>query len=325
MNCGQNYRKKRGVHNVRKAYPGSDLYTTIYYDKEMTERRKATLAIIICVLFWGFSFISIKVSVAVIPPMTLGALRFALALVFLVFIKRRLAPAEKLKLRDLPLLAGAGFFGVTIYFFCENNGVSLVTASEASIIIGAIPVITMAAERISGMVKHISLRRWVGAAISVAGVWLVAGVSFSVSGNILGYIYMGGAALSWVAYCFLTRPLFSRRSRIYIVFWQNVFGFLGFLPFALFEQPLRAMPGFTVILHLLFLGIFCSALGYWFYAHSLEVLGVSVSSIFINFIPVVTAIAGFFILGDRLSPVQLAGAALVLSGVTLAMIDRKTT
>jgi drug/metabolite transporter (DMT)-like permease len=38
-----------------------------------------------------------------------------------------------------------------------------------------------------------------------------------------------------------------------------------------------------------------------------------------NFVPVVTAIAGFFILGDRLAPLQWAGAALVISGVTLAM------
>jgi drug/metabolite transporter (DMT)-like permease len=256
--------------------------------------------------------------------MTLGALRFAIALVFLVFIKYRLAPGERIALRDLPLLAGAGLSGVTFYFFCENNGVALVTVSEASITIGAIPVITLLAERISGMVKHISLRRWVGTAFSLAGVWLVAGTSFSVSGNILGYLYMGGAALCWVAYCFLTRPLFARCSRIHIVFWQSVFGFLGFIPFALAESPRALMPAFPVMFHVAFLGIFCSAIAYWFYAQSLQVLGVTVSAIFINFIPVITAIAGFFLMGDRLYPVQWAGAALVLSGVTLAMIERKT-
>jgi drug/metabolite transporter (DMT)-like permease len=55
------------------------------------------------------------------------------------------------------------------------------------------------------------------------------------------------------------------------------------------------------------------------YAHSLEVLGVSVSSIFINLVPVVTGLAGFFLLGDRLRPVQWAGAVLVILGVSLAM------
>ncbi|MDR1900642.1 MAG: DMT family transporter [Treponema sp.] len=302
----------------------------------MTERHKALWALIIGVLFWGISFISTKVTVAVFPPMTLGFFRFAIALVFLFVIKGRLAPKEKLRGRDIPLLCGAGLTGVTLYFFCENNGVSLVTASEASIITGAIPVLTMAAEWAGGRLSLMPKerpggRRWLGAAVSVAGVWLVAGVSFALSGSLRGYAYMGGAALSWVAYCFLTRPLFARRAgghsagsgRIYIVFWQSVFGAAGFLPFAIAEYPQWGRPDIPVLLHIVFLGICCSALGYWLYAHSLEVLGVSVSSVFINFIPVVTVIGGFFLLGERLEPLQWLGAVLVLGGVYLTMAEAK--
>jgi drug/metabolite transporter (DMT)-like permease len=289
----------------------------------MKDRKKALAAIIICVVVWGFSFVSIKAAIAVLPPMTLGALRFAIALVFLIFIKHRIAPGEKIRLRDLPFLAGAGLFGVTFYFFCENNGVALVTVSEASITIGSIPVITLLAERISGMVRRIEGRRVLGAALSIAGVCFVAGASFTVSGKLLGYLYMGGAALCWVVYCFLTRPLFERCSQIHIVFWQSAFGFLGFLPFALAEHSRWAMPDLPVMLHTVFLGIFCSALAYWLYAVSLQVLGVAISAIFINFIPVITAIAGFFLLGDRLHPVQWAGAGLVILGVSLAVAEKK--
>ncbi|MDR2922158.1 MAG: DMT family transporter, partial [Treponema sp.] len=109
----------------------------------MSKRQKALIAIIACVLFWGFSFISIKITVAVFPPMSLGMLRFAIAIVFLYFIKLKLAPNEKFCIKDLPMLFAAGFTGVTLYFVCENNGVSLVSASEASIAIGSIPVLTM--------------------------------------------------------------------------------------------------------------------------------------------------------------------------------------
>jgi drug/metabolite transporter (DMT)-like permease len=300
----------------------------------MTERHKALWALIACVLFWGLSFISIKVTILVFPPMTLGLFRFIVALAFLFFIKIKIAPRERLRPRDIPLLCGAGLTGVTFYFFCENNGVALVTASEASIITGAIPVLTMTAEWIGGRLTRIrpgragsvplprerlGARRWMGAAISMAGVWMVAGVSFALSGSLRGYVYMGGAALSWVAYCFLTRPLFARCSRIYIVFWQSLFGAAGFLPFTIAEYAQWGRPDLPVILHIVFLGICCSALGYWFYARSLEVLGVSVSSVFINFIPVVTVIAGFFMLGERLTLLQWLGAALVVSGVYLTM------
>ena len=349
----------------------------------MTKQHKALAAVIACVLFWGFSFISIKVAVAVLPPMTLGAFRFALAVIILFFIKRRIAPEERIQKKDIPLLAGAGITGVTLYFFFENNGVALIPASEASIFVGSIPVITMIAEaawakislsrgkKLIGLVREpcwfprkscsfsaFSLQNCcfyrevvqklkfpnnsiieektttgekrqslffktilpgIGALISLAGVALVAGVSFALSGTVLGYIFMSGACVSWVAYCLLTRPLFISHSRIFIVFWQSLIGFIGFLPFTFFESS-WSMPGLDVWGHLLFLGLFCSALGYWFYTMALEDLGVGKATIFINFIPVISAIGAFFVLGERLKPLQWFGAALVLAGVYLTML-----
>jgi len=291
----------------------------------MSERRKALAAIIACVLFWGFSFISIKITVAVFPPMSLGMLRFAIALIFLYFIKRKLAPHEKLRAKDIPLLVGASFSGVTFYFFCENNGVALVTASEASIAIGSIPVLTMIADWLSAKISRnsdfprLGVRQWTGAFISIAGVWLVAGVSFALSGSILGYIYMAGSALCWVAYSLFTRPLFARCSRIYIVFWQSLAGFISFIPFSILEFGSWGKPDVSIILHLVFLGLCCSALGYWLYARSLEILGMSVSAIFINLIPMLTVVFGFFVLHDRLTLLQWLGAVLVVGGVYLSI------
>jgi drug/metabolite transporter (DMT)-like permease len=301
----------------------------------MTERRTALIAITVTVLFWGLSFISTKVVVPVLPPMSLGAARFALAVLFLAFVKRGTAPDEKLERKDLPYLAGAGLIGVTAYFYFENTGLLYVSASEASIIIAAIPVITMVAERIVGGMEarrksadgsrvtapRIAARRWAGAALSMLGVWLVAGATMAVSGNAKGYLFMFGAALSWVAYCFLIRPLFEKKSRIYIVFWQSVFGFVGFLPFAALEVPRWGRPDLVIILHVIYLGVFCSALGYWFYTRALQSLGVATSTVFVNLIPVITVTAGFLFLGDRLAPIQWAGAAAVLAGVYLATLE----
>jgi drug/metabolite transporter (DMT)-like permease len=297
----------------------------------MSERHKALAAIIACVLFWGFSFISIKVAGVVFPPMSQGFLRFALALIFLYFIKRKIAPNEKLRKRDIPLLLCAGLSGVTLYFFCENNGVALVTVSEASIAVGAIPVLTMIADWLSIKITRnknsgfprLGVCQWIGAFISIGGVWLVAGVSLAISGSILGYIYMAAAAVCWVAYSLLTRPLFARCSRIYIVFWQSAAGFICFIPFMFMELGQWGTPDAPVILHLVFLGVFCSALGYWLYARSLEVLGMSVTVIFINLIPVITVIGGFFVMGDRLTLLQWLGAALVIGGVYLSMLEAK--
>ena len=305
----------------------------------MTKRNKALAAVITCVLFWGFSFISIKIAVEFFPPMTLGALRFAIALIFLFFFKKKIAPDEKIQKMDVPLLAGAGLSGVTLYFFFEKNGVSMIPASEASIITAAIPILILIVEGLinfrpnNGEKNGRSVKLLLpalGALISLSGVALVAGVSFALSGTALGYAYMAGACVSWVCYSFLTRPLFSRRSRIYIVFWQSAIGFIGFLPFAFLETQsnwhslIAGLPGLYVWGHVIFLGICCSAIGYWLYTLALRDLGVGTASMFINFIPVVSAIGGFFILGERLQPLQWLGGALVLGGVYLAMVPQKT-
>lgn len=285
----------------------------------MTERRLALGAIVLTVLFWGFSFISIKVAMVALPPMSLGAARFALALVLLWFVKRKSAPRERLELRDLPYLIGAGLVGVTAYFYFENNGVLLVSASEASIIIATIPVFTMVAERILGG-PRVALRRWAGAGLSVVGVWFVVGASVALSGNAAGYLYMLGAAIAWVGYAFLSKPISSRKSQVFIVFWQSLFGFLGFLPFTLAEVPHWGRITPEIALHVAYLGIFCSAIGYWFYVKAINVLGVASATIFVNLIPVVTVASGFFFLGERLAPIQWVGASIVLAGVYMATL-----
>jgi len=129
---------------------------------------------------------------------------------------------------------------------------------------------------------------------------------------------MGGAALSWVAYTFVTRPLFKRYSRLQITFWQSLAGTIGFLPFLLLERTDWSSVGPVVWGNVLYLGVACSALGYWFYVVALERLGPGPSSVFINLIPVVSVVASFLLLGERLGPWQLAGGAVAVAGVWLA-------
>ena len=268
-------------------------------------------------LIWGLSFLSIKVAIAAIPPMTLGLLRFVIAAALLPLLA--LATRESLRVgpRDLPRLALGGLLGVTLYFLCENNGVKLLSASEASLIVGVIPVVTMLAER-AFLGTRVGFRSYLGALLSFAGVGLIAARSAGASSSPLGFLYMGGAALCWVAYSFVTRPLSARYGQVSITFWQSLFGMLGFIPFAIAERPSLAGLSAPVVLNVLYLGVFCSALGYWFYVVSLDVLGAGPANSFINLIPVVSVLAAFILLGERLSGLQWAGAAAAVAGVYLA-------
>jgi len=285
----------------------------------MNQKTLAYLYIIVTVILWGLSFLSTKVALSAFPPMTIGFARFAIAAVVLFFMKARLAPGERLSPKDRLWAAGAGLTGVTLYFFAENNGIKLISPSECSIIIGAIPVFSMLAERIfSG--SSLSPIKYAGATLSVVGVWIMVSGGLSVTAHAAGYLYMFIAAVSWVAYCFLTKPLFARYKMITIVYYQSLAGLVGFIPFALFEMPHWKAGNLPVWLNVVYLGIFCSALGYYFYAIGLESLGVTVCSVFLNLIPVVTVIASFFIFKERLSARSLIGGAIIILGVYLATL-----
>jgi drug/metabolite transporter (DMT)-like permease len=285
------------------------------------KRRTAGIAAGVAIaLFWGVSFLSIKIAVAVIPPMTLGLVRFVGATLLLAALKLFLAPRDRLAWKDLPPLAAAGLIGVTLYFFMENNGVKLLTASEASVAIAFIPIMSLIAERVF-LKNRLSPLQYSGAVLSTLGVFLLVSSGLSLRSGVRGYLFMLGAGLSWVAYAFITRKLFERHQRITVVFWQSLFGTLGFLPFALLESKSWIPVSASVWLNVAFLAVACSALGYWLYAACVDILGLTASSVFINLIPVVSLAAGFLILGERLGPAQYSGSAVVLVGVFLATLS----
>ncbi|HTX73028.1 MAG TPA: DMT family transporter [Rectinemataceae bacterium] len=285
----------------------------------MDARRMAPIYGFSVAVLWGLSFLSIKVAVAEVPPMSMAVLRFVVACLVLPLLA--LIARERLRVawRDLPILAASGLVGVTLYFLGENNGVALLSASESSLIIGAIPVLTLLSERLF-LRTRLGARAYVGAVLSFAGVALIVARSNGASSSPLGYLYMGVAALSWVLYSFLTRPVSARYGRISVTFWQSLFGLAGCIPFALMEHAAWRMPSAVVTLNILYLGLFCSAAGYWLYISALDLLGAGRASVFINLIPVVSVVAAFFVLGERLGGFQWIGGAIAVAGVYLATV-----
>lgn len=277
-------------------------------------------AIIATVVVWGFSFLSIKVVLNVIPPMTMAFIRFFIASVLLHFIMRKIEPKTRLLRDDILLMALAGVIGVSLYFYFENNGVKLISASAASIIVSSVPILTLIADAIvfkspMNKVKILSVF------LSIAGVYLVVGGGLhgiELSGSGLGYLMMLGAALSWAVYSVITKPLFKKYSQLAIVYYQSVFGAIALAPFTLMEKASWDKLTSNIILNLLFLSIICSAAAYYFYVYAMDKLGIGESSVYLNLVPVVTVISSFFILGEVIKYNQLLGGLVVIVSVYLA-------
>ncbi len=288
------------------------------------DKKKENLAAfygIIVSIFWGLTFLSVKVALTELQPMTLAIIRFLIALVFLPIIAFATHTSLALKKKDIPMIALSSFVGITLYFFFENNGIMRLSATESSIIIGAIPILTLIIEMILHHSRPTALVA-IGVLFSFIGIVLMVIKSEAAKSSPVGYFYMVGAAFSWVAYSFLTRSIPSSYSRLSITFWQIFFGMVFCIPFALSEGQHFTKLSTTVVLNVLFLGICGSALGYWLYVIMIDRLGETRSSVFINLIPVVSAVGSYFVLGERLAALQLFGGSLTVAGVFLATTPR---
>jgi len=273
--------------------------------------------VILPVIFWGISFISTKVVLREIPPVSIAFFRQFIALVPLITYGLITKSSFKMNLRDFFLLAVSCFFGIVLYFVFENNGLRLTSASSASMIVAAVPVFTLISEALFFKLK-VGLKTILCIAVSILGVYFVISVNGKpdlTSSAFLGNMLMIGAMISWVIYTIISRNLISRYPNLVIATYQTAISIALFIPFTVPEIGAWKTISLTVLLNLLYLGVFCSAVSYFSFLYAIKHLGSTVSSSFLNLIPVVSVIAGFLILGEKLMLIQYAGMALIMASL----------
>lgn len=285
----------------------------------------ANLAVLLTIFFWGISASSNKIALREVPPATLALIRFTIASLIMGLMNRGLNKGVKVSAKDrLPMILG-GVIGVTFYFVCENYGLTLISAANATILLATIPVITLLVESLYYK-KKISLQQWLGSALSIAGVALVLGNSFSVNRGyqaIIGSLLMMGAALCWVAYSMINKNFEGRYPSLYLTFYQNAWGAACLIPFALMERGSWQPIGLLSWGNILFLALFCSALGFFLYLYGLSYLSASQANVYINLMPFIGVLSAYLILKESLYPLQLLGGVIIIAGIVVVNYQPK--
>lgn len=278
------------------------------------------LAIFMAVLFWGFSFVSMKQLInSGIPPFTMIAVRYGIVcLAFLILFSLWLHPRKKTK-RDHWLLFWSGFVGITAYFIFEAKGIELTTASSASMIIATVPIYSILVDIFyyKNPVKPI---QWIGIWLTIAGVFLIIKpdpTAIISSRNLLGNLLMLGACFSWVAYSMLSKKLHHQFGSIEISAFQSFYASWPFLFLSLTEKSKWVPIVGIQWIHLLFLALLCSVLSYFLYQVALKNLGITIVSAYINLIPVVGVIGSVLVLHETVTVLQIIGGSIVLFALFL--------
>lgn len=282
---------------------------------------KTYAALLAATLFWGLSFIGTKIALETLTPYSLMLIRFSTASVlFLIFLKSVRLPVIPRK--DHVTLMVTALFQPVAYFICETLGVNHTTASEAAIIAATIPlVIPVLSFLFIG--ERLRPASGIGLALSFAGIVLLVmgenGFALDLTGHLLGDALMGGAVLAASAYMILARELGRRYPAGVITALQMVYGTVFLVPFCWFRMAGTPWPefGFRTVGAVAFLVCFATIGAFFCYNYALTHISASRASVFINGVPVVTVVAGWLVLGERFTPVQAAGGAMVVASVYL--------
>ena len=207
-----------------------------------------------------------------------------------------------------------GLLGTTLYFYFQNEGIKYISASSASLIVAAIPVMTLIADVIIYKLE-LEKKHIISAVLSFIGVYFIVKNSPSDGNSTKGFIMMGASVVVWVAYTVLSRPLQQKYDTISVIYFQTIIGALLLVPFCFVEKiPIRDLTA-VVSLNVIYLGIMCSAVGYFLYLKAVSNLGLTATAMFLNLIPMVTAVSSYFILDERLGHYQLIGGIMVIISV----------
>lgn len=286
------------------------------------------IAVSLAVLFWGLSFVATKIALESLTLFTLLSIRFVFAAsIFLMLMKMRGFPSFTKK-EHLQIFLAA-LFQPGLYFFCETTGLQYTSASKASLIIATIPILVLVLS-IVFLKERLTFPIVGGMALSIIGVaLLIAGdaqFQWAFEGSMIGDLLILGAVVSMAIYTVTLKNVTRQRSPLDITGVLMCYGALFFTPPFLWQLPhiqWQVVQGRSLIA-LACLGLFATIGAFLSFNYALSKLSASRTAIFLNCIPVVTALAAWGILGERLRPVQFLGGALVLVAVYLTNFSGKS-
>ena len=285
--------------------------------------QQAYLLVCLTYLMWSLNIVLGRHIAGVIPPISLSALRWGIgALVLLPFAwpyLKRDWPAIK---THIPILCLLGLIGTTGYAIPSYWGLQYTLAINGLLIQCTMPMVI-------GLMSYLlvgdRLTRWqiAGIVTSFFGVLVILtrgdpDVLHSVSFN-RGDLWFLLAILIFALYS----PLLRKRPAMHPLSFLAITAIAGtviVLPLAAWELSVKQMPAFdlhmTVVV--LYMAIFPSLLGYFFYNRGVQLLGPNPVAALYPLIIVFGSVQAMLLLGEVPQWFHFVGTVFIVGGVLLA-------
>jgi drug/metabolite transporter (DMT)-like permease len=274
--------------------------------------RIAIVALVAAGILWGLSVPLSKLALPWLGAGWLTFVRFAAAAPLLALSRPRALRGAL----TLPILASGaiGFGGVILL---QNAGIEHTSVTQAALVVGAVPALValLAAGGGHAMPRPLA---WVGYALALAGVALVAGAGGDGASTAGDLLVLASAVLS-AGFIAVQPRLLAGRDAAAVTAVQFAAGALVALPVAFASQPVPPAPNSgDAAAAVAALALIATPLPFWLFAFGQARVPAPLAGAFVNLEPVVGAAVGWLAFGNSATLVQVGGAAAVLAGIVLS-------
>lgn len=284
----------------------------------------AHFAALVTASAWGSSFLCTKVLMTDggFTPVEMYVYRFALAYVLLLCFTFKKIMSDNW--RDELQLFLCGVCAGSLYFIVENYALENTTTGNVSLLASVSPLFTAA-------IMALVFRTKVPSGVVIGSVVAFIGVGCVIFSNGEGFVIKPKgdllaltASLSWAIYSIAVKRLIPLYSGLFITRKLFFYGVITALPL-LFAQhePYHIAELFDLsqpayLMNFLFLALICSLFAYLVWNQVMKVLGPVATNNYLYLQPLVTMVAAYFVLGEKIFPLGYAGCALIIGGLILA-------
>jgi len=275
------------------------------------------------VLIWGLNFTIVKFALRGLSPLAFNTLRFGVATIVLLTIMRLAGESLWLKRQDVLPVILLGFGGHTLYQALFINGMALTTPAVAALLMATSPLFVaiygtlLGLERSRPIVIIGIILSFIGMLLLIVGGQKEIGLR---SGALLGDLLILLAAMMWAGYTVGGKPLLGRYSPLKL----NALTMIpGTLLLAAISTPQLAAQDWQAVsagawVAWAYSTAFAVVVAYVLWYTSVQRVGGARTAIYSNLTPVVATL----VTGERLTPLQMVGAAVVIAGILLARRGR---
>lgn len=292
---------------------------------KQTNKAAGMVAMSIVVFIYGISYIAREAVGTYLGTTAIVGLQMAIMALLFTIYNLVTHKSFQIKRKDLIWILLSGIFGTTLFHGFTILGVNSIGATVSSLLYGFAAAFALIIEILLFHRKKTAL----GAAsiiLSLIGVYILMDMDLQdlASTNFEGYILNLASIASWVIYTFLCDKIPTDYDKTVVLNYQAFVGVITVLPFAL-STPVSgaSLMKPEVWGNLLLLGVFNSTIAYFLNMYALKQIGVTLSNLFLNFMPIVTILAALVLYHTIPSGKQVIGGILIILSVFLLDKDQK--